>query len=376
MLNPKRRARFTIHYLLFTIHSQKGQAMPYFFMMMVALVMSWMMLINVGKLMTERIMMQNAADNAALSVATYRARVLNKLGRLNHTLACLLYGTEAGVSNYFYGGAFAGPYGVCSPVPVYVPEMMVDNQQKIAAVPDIMLLGMGKCASGTSSGSDETSQTISSIRNLVKGMVTMQDAIRLPYPGGAAVLANNIAKIQQKSADGSDTGADNAAVIPWGGANGYKLGLLRNENGIKYFSTKTIYISVPPIPVVLPPGAHAHVWLTEEYAQEDKSWLYADKEEFYKHHKITVLATKNAGTESSYPFAAGLFGNITWPSIQTMASAAVYTSTENTADGPMFTIEENGSPGDKISPAIKAFRNAEKGGWDAHLVPLGSPYIH
>jgi len=348
-----------------------GQAMPYFFMMMIVLAMSWMMLINVGKLMTERMMMQNAADNAALSVACYRARVLNKLGQINYLIGCALYGTKTGLTNWHIIGVFTGPYGVCSPVPIYIPEAVVDNQQKIAAVPDVMMLGVPKCSMGTASGSDEQKATISSIRNLVKGMVTVQDSIRLPYPGGAAILAKNIAKLQQRNNAGEDTGADLAAVIPWGGANGYKLGLERNENGVKYFASKTIYISVPPIPVVLPPGLHVHIWLPEDYAEEEKSWLFADKEEFYKHHKITVLATKNADTEKGYPFGAGLFGGIKWPTIQTMASAAVYN-----AQGPMFPLDDKDSPGDKISPVVKEYEKAEEAGWDAHLVPLGSPYIH
>ena len=75
----------------FTLHASRsrGQAMPYFFMMMVVLVLCWAMIVNIAKLVKDRMMMQNAADNAALSVAVYKARVLNKLGQLNFLMRLL-----------------------------------------------------------------------------------------------------------------------------------------------------------------------------------------------------------------------------------------------------------------------------------------------
>lgn len=345
----------------------RGQAMPYFFMMMAVLVLCWAMIVNIAKLVKDRMMMQNAADNAALSVAVYKARVLNKLGQLNFLIGCTLYGTEFGVSNYFHGGVFAGPYGICSPVPLYVPMAAVDDQQKIACVADIMSLGIPKCAGGTGSGSGEASQAVSAIRNFAKGMVAAQDSLRLPFPGLAVVYANKIAKRQELNADDDECGADLVAVT-----SGLSLGLERNENGIKYFKTKTTYVSIPPVPIVLPPGAHGHLWLTEDYAEEEKSWLYADKDKFYKNQKITVVATKYGDSDSNkgYPLIGNWFG-ISWPTVMTTASAGVYNT-----KGSMFPEETKGSPSDKISPVIKEYRKAEKGGWDAHLIPVGSGLKH
>lgn len=354
----------------FTLHASRsrGQAMPYFFMMMVVLVLCWAMIVNISKLLKDRMMMQNAADNAALSVAVYKARLLNKLGELNFLIGCALYGTEFGVTNYHNFGVGGGVYGVCSGVGAPIlPMVMVDNQQKIACIGDMVLTGIPKCASGTGNGSGEASQTVSAIRNLVKGMVTVQDSLRLPFPGLAVIYANKIAKRQELNANGDECGADLVAVT-----SGLSLGLERNENGIKYFKTKATYISIPPIPIVLPPGLHVHIWNAEDYAEEQKSWLYADKDKFYKDCKITVVATKYGDSDSNkgYPLIGNWFG-INWPMIMTTASAGVYNT-----EGIMFPEETKGSPSDKISPVIKEYRKAEKGGWDAHLVPVGGGLKH
>jgi len=322
-----------------SIKNNKGQAFPYFFMMTIVLVICWMMLINLGKLVKDRMMMQNAADNAALSVACYRARVLNKIGQLNFLIACALYGTEYGVSNWHVFGAWAGPFGTPHPA-IYVPECLIDNQKKIAAVGDLLLASKPTPCPGTGGGSGESSQIISGIRNLVKGMVTAQDSLRLPYPGLATIYANKIAKRQEINANGDECGADNVIIL------------------------KAWWLSIPPIPIVLPQGLHLHFYQPKNYADEKKSWMYADKDEFNKNNKIVVIATKNSGSSSNkgYPFGAWFFNLTDWPSIRTIAAAGVYN-----ASGPMFVFKEE----DKISPVIKAYRKAEKGGWDAHLVPVG-----
>lgn len=227
----------------------RGQAMPYFFMMMVVLVLCWAMIVNIAKLVKDRMMMQNAADNAALSVAVYKARVLNKLGELNFLIGCALYGTEYGITTYHPIVAAPGVYGVCTfPAWLVIPNSP-DNQQKVAFETDSCL----PC-SGTDNQQTERSMTVSAIRNMVKGMVTVQDSLRLPFPGLAVIYANKIAKKQEINANDDECGADLVAVT-----SGLSLGLERNENGIKYFKTKTTCISIPPIPIVLPPGLHIHI---------------------------------------------------------------------------------------------------------------------
>lgn len=369
---------FTFYFSLFTslIKSESGQAMPYFFMMMIVLIMSWMMLINVGKLMNERMMMQNAADNAALSVACYRARVLNKLGQINRILASTLFDGPVGfgmamgnmdpigLTIYHSFAITKGAWGACPQIGAPImPQMLNNDATKVAHLFD---MPHNFCP-----GTDNGSQTCDTFVKMTKGLVDMlslaQKGLRIPYPGGAAILCKKIAKMQQKNAAGDLTGADMAAVIPWGGANGYKLGLEQSEKGV-YFKTESLCISIPPNKA-MPRGLHIHISNAEEMDSDQKTWLYANKDEFYKHHKITVLATKNAA--AGYPFGKRLFGNISWPSIQTMASAAVYND-----GGPMFVEYQKDKESTKIKEVIEAYKKAEKKGWDAHLVPLGSPFIH
>src|SRR3989339_34221 len=88
-----------------------GQVMPYFLIMMVVLIISWAMLLNIAKLLRDRMVMQNAADNAAISVAVYKARVLNTLGKMNYLIACALYGGENGLLSYHEYAALVTPTG-------------------------------------------------------------------------------------------------------------------------------------------------------------------------------------------------------------------------------------------------------------------------
>jgi len=347
------------------MNNYRGQALPYFFMMMVVLLLCWMMIINLGRLMYEKMMVQNAADNAALSIAAYRARVLNKLGQINYLIGCALYGTEAGLTNFYNFAIIGGPYGVCPQVGAPIlPMRFVDDKQKVACAGDMLT----HFCSGTDMGSNgPTKNLVSAIRNLVKGMVTVGDSIRLPYPGGSVILARDIARKQEINGKGEETGPN--TVVPLAGLS---LGLKRNQSGIKYYQVKSFCISIPPIPIVLPPGLHTHWWTLEDYAEEEKAWLYGYEKDFYKNHKIIVQVTKN-NKSPGYPLGAGLLGGIQWPDIMAISAAAVYND-----GGPMFPIEdvEEKDASNKISPVIDEYKKAENKGWRAHLVPVGSGLLH
>ena len=73
-----------------TNRHQSGQALPFFVLCMVMLCLFWFMMINLGKLVKDRMMMQNAADNAALTASILKARALNQLGLINRTLGFFL----------------------------------------------------------------------------------------------------------------------------------------------------------------------------------------------------------------------------------------------------------------------------------------------
>ena len=59
--------------------NSKGQVLPYFLIMSMILIISWAMLINIAKIIRDRMILQNNLDNAVVSVANLQARTLNLL---------------------------------------------------------------------------------------------------------------------------------------------------------------------------------------------------------------------------------------------------------------------------------------------------------
>jgi len=364
------------------LHNTRGQILPYFFVMMIILIISWAMIINMAKLLRDRMMMQNAADNAALSVSVYKARVLNTLGLLNYAIAATLFGPESGpvsgyLSYYKYGVicSVAGmplsfPLSICPmggiPPSCRQPGLgAVDSQKKVAAYLDII--------------EGDGSVHIKDIRMLVSKLAGCQDLIKAPFEANAPVqvLATEIGKRQEKNNAGEYTGADVVVVT-----QGIPLGLLRNKNGVIYHRSKKLdgieftvakYAANALINVLLEvPVTINELFAATELNEDGKSWLYADKTVFDRNQKIVVAATKlpNSASNRGYPLFGKWIG-ISWPPIETVAAAAVYN-----ASGPMFPLEESGKPSDNISPVMREYRKARYQGWDAHLVPLGGMYKH
>ena len=77
------------------LKDERGQILPFAALTLLALVMFWMTVVNVGKLVRDRIMLQNAADAAAQSAACYQARGLNFVNLWNiyigSRLICCLF---------------------------------------------------------------------------------------------------------------------------------------------------------------------------------------------------------------------------------------------------------------------------------------------
>src|SRR4051794_15056996 len=66
--------------------NRKGQILPLALVMLVAMAMGWVMLLNLGKLIKERVRMQIIADTTVQSAAAFRARGLNTIGLINSWL--------------------------------------------------------------------------------------------------------------------------------------------------------------------------------------------------------------------------------------------------------------------------------------------------
>lgn len=78
------------------LKNNKGHTLYYFLIFTLVLVLSWAMMLNIAKLIRDRMVMQNMTDNIALSIATHKARTMNIVGGLNYALGAVLkIGTRA-----------------------------------------------------------------------------------------------------------------------------------------------------------------------------------------------------------------------------------------------------------------------------------------
>jgi len=348
--------------------------MPYMLLMMVALVISWAMMLNIAKLLTDRMIMQNAADNAAMSVAIYQARVLNLVGRLNYYIGCTL-------------GAGVYPY---------VVQMNEFDQHMVGCLTDGLDNGpeLNAARYAGANGMRVWTRLASNFE------FALVDGYRLATYSILSGIANK-----------QDFKDNNIKVI-WPLPMSCSIdGLQRNDNQVTYY--KTVNWSIPA------PCGLIHVVTPKEYCTENYSWYYIANEGKFANRKITAILSKD--NEDGYPILGKWLG-ISWPSIEVTASASVYNRagpmfprTKSNATGvpkallPVFAancafqlnrlnnIRNNAAllPGpipamvatfaiggyseeatrhlttalnDKETP-IRADQDAENGGWDAHLVP-------
>ncbi|MFC1546828.1 hypothetical protein ACFL4O_03820, partial [bacterium] len=331
---------------------------------------------------------QNAVDNAVLSVAAYRARVLNHLGRINREIGAFLYGggpiipfrwspsfiipvlglealdivdkgsdttrdlkevflksMELGISNY--SGHFTGiasSIGICPDMSPLAIIMCIKNSQKnVACLAD---MSHGGC-SGMGYGTYNGEKYIKQVKLGVSLLGITQDIYRWGYPVMSSIVAQNVVSKNTKKAF--------AVPIPILSYGAFFLGLKRNK-GVSYKKLKSVWATIPPSPLT-GPGGHIHTWDPEDCGSNKKSWLYADTERFNKYNKITLGVTKEI---KDTIYGISFFGNIEWPRLYSFASAAAYNPS-----GSMFPIGKS----DKIKPVFKNYHKAKNPGWKAHLVP-------
>ncbi|MDO9513648.1 MAG: Tad domain-containing protein [Elusimicrobiota bacterium] len=352
---------------------ESGQAMPFFVLCMIMLLLFWMTIINVGKLVKDRMVMQNSVDNAAISLAIHQARVMNMVNKINEMIAKVFYDSipigptigMGGMHPLGISGVGGGVYGVCGLAPL-LPQLIKDDVSRVGATIDIIPLGMTKCSCGTGNGSSDLKTGVQAIKAQIDALIPIQEAIAKLGPMASVVIAREIAKRQELNLAGETTAADEIVYLPLSAIH-----LKRNKQKITYFYAKHIYISIPPC-IPIPPGLHLHIVMPKKHAETEKSWYYADKDSFYK-KKFTVTAFKKKGSASNkgYPFGQKLFPGLEWPAIQTIASAGFYN-----AGGPGFVLKKSPYKGVKIKENIKAFEDGYGKGWEAHLVPVGSGFQH
>ena len=357
--------------------NKRGQALPYFLVMMLILVMCWAMMVNIAKLTKDRIMMQNAADNAAISAAVYKARVYNTLGFMNYVMATLLYGDsyEHAPFGYMWTGydkiitLNAATYPMPVPIPIFPmgglepwklqpSSLAPDSQKQVIPVWDALL-----------PGDVQYYLLVGSMKLLQASRKTIMDA----YPAEMRALVELIGLRQEKNSAGGYAGADLVKFSNWDQAG--DLGLIANTNGTVIYravrgglALQLIKLGFDALLVYFAGGA---VTVNDIYTKGDAttlygSWVYAQTNRFDKAQRIVVEAYKFPfiGSDKGYPFFGDFLG-LTWPTMHTIAAAGLYNT-----EGAMFPRDEEGRR-DNISVVIKRYKDgSDDSGWDAHLIPV------
>jgi len=280
------------------LKDEKGQILPFAALTLLALMMFWMTVVNVGKMIRDRIMLQNAADAAAQSAACMKAKALNSIAGINATLGIPVF--SLGWPRFVWW-----PY--CNHrVPKACIESLIRSQ-------DFLYRTSGPAALGV--------------------------ALEVARENGADALISYSPKF---FTDGSLE----------------RYTLERNQGTIIYCDTTIVYVFGIPVPIP---------WPWHRYSDRPR-WLELkqDDREIRNALKVTVMAVKNS-ERGFFPLGKRLLGIEEMPAIYAIASARPY----NTR-GPMFP-----SHGQRWGvPASRAYLFARSGGYNAHLIPVGSPYEH
>jgi len=307
---------------------KSGQLIPLLFIFLLIFCLFWFTLLNLGKLMKDKIMMQNSADNSALSCSVLRARALNQLGVLNAVLGMPGFGV------YIPGLGFT--IGKTSYVWWIEPP-----HKKI--------------------GKHTYKDKVKLARKAIRNIIAIQDSIVKTYGGGTSfIYSRKIARRQEINSSNKETGADE--IIP---LTSFSLNLKRNLGDIVYLYTTEIYI--PPTPV----SPEIWIWpIPYPYEEERKSkrWLQQDSKNFHRQMtKIIAYKKRNSLSNAGYPVGSDLLGLKKWPDIKTIASSCVYNK-----KGPMFPKENDCS----FMISFLEYEKAMSGGWYAQLVPVGKQFNH
>ena len=253
--------------------NQKGQIIVFVLLSVISLSMLWLMLINIGKMVKDRIMMQNAADCAAQTAACIRARGLNMIGPLNASLGIPVF-------------TLGLPKFVWWPTPL--PYLPCDWGAKAA-------------------------------KQYIDGIKKIQGGINKAYGGGLAFqYARSVARRQEFNSRGEPTGADGILTTP----GSFSLGLERNKGEIWYWGT--VWGIIPGIgfgPIPVPPQ---FCGILERNADR---W-YEQSENFHKKKQIITAYKKSS---PGYPFGKNFFNIKKMPEIYTVAASRPYNDI-----GPMF----------------------------------------
>jgi hypothetical protein len=272
--------------------NNKGQTLYYFLIFTIVLVISWAMMLNIACLIRNRMEMQNEADCMALSLATYKARVLNFLAKTNYMIGAVL-------------SLSTNPR---------IIQLSSYSSDKVGGWPAIMN------PSCENSISDVLHDVINTKRNngveRVKQVVEMLQKVQ--NISIKSYLAYHYSMLINKKY--------NVFLIPVKPEK--NLGLKRNLEGIQYYATKNYCYYVDPT-------THLHLLLRSRYKKSKYSW-FVQGDKFHEQKVKVILRHKRASRKPLF----AKFLNIYLPEITVYSAATPYN-----AKGAMFPKKESSFTG-------------------------------
>ncbi|MDR3257042.1 MAG: hypothetical protein LBT18_05330 [Endomicrobium sp.] len=272
--------------------NNKGQTLYYFLIFVIILVISWAMMLNIARLIRNRMILQNEADNIALSLAAYKARVLNFLGGTNYLIGMILsLGMNPRVTQLAsYSTDIIG--GFPATMNSSYENPLSDLKHKIAA--------------------NKQNGGVQKIKFIVDTLQKMQD---VAIKGYAIYYYNILANNSNKDY--------NILLFPVHPDN--NLGLKRNSKGIQY------YFTINDICIYLDYATHFHFLTRSKYKKSKYSW-FVEGEKFNEQKVKVVLRQK---TDNKSPLFAKLL-KIQYPQLVVYSAAAPYN-----VKGSMFPKKED-----------------------------------
>lgn len=396
------------------MRNRKGQVLPYMLVMCLILILSWAMVLNIAKILRDKMILQNNVDNAVISVANLQARTLNLLGATNHLMATILSTAGYPDSLAFETIIKTTPSHLRDKIKdlfVYTPTFMVPSFSTDKVCGSMI---PGPFCDYRCNGINTKYSGVKKLRETINEIQKFQDLVIANYLKDYGILLNKFST--------QDT---EILVMPSSYVKDIKnlnfslnnlnpqtlLGIKKNSKSINYFKTKNYCFDIK--------SAHVHFVKPEKYVTDKYSW-YIQDENFYD-KKLVAVGTKSI--DKNYPLFKRIF-DIKMPKLTAVASAGLYN-----VKGPMFPKEESVHTGvnfvslsnlilltkqsqmlillskevsaipvigwvaatvitgleidllitsannfykaqnDKQTPIYK-YNEAEIGGWDAHLVPL------
>jgi hypothetical protein len=274
------------------LKNNKGQTLYYFLILTVILIISWAMMLNIARLIKDRIRLQNEADCIALSLATYKARVLNFLGGTNYLIGEVL---SLGMNPR-------------------ITQLVSYSTDMIGGFPATMKPSFESPLSDLKHESfgHKNDEGVRKIKYIIDTIQKVQDlAIKSYYAYHYSILSSNIFKDY------------NVLLLP--SRPEKNLGLKRNSKGINYYSTINLAC------IYLDASMHFHILSRNKYKQSKYSW-FVEGEKFYR-QKVKVVLCKKIGKRR--PIFSKFLG-IHYPQVTVFSAASPYN-----VKGSMFPKTED-----------------------------------